>query len=80
MAEKVIWTCDGCDKSLDTSKEAPHDWKLIDVTLGGFHGFPVSDQFNVTRSFHLCPSCQSRLVTEANPVSWHRAAAHVLAA
>lgn len=70
MAEKLVWTCDGCDE--ERVMDGPNDWKRITVTTSGFGGYPVGDHANGERKFNLCPSCQRRFPEMANPLRWVR--------
>lgn len=73
MSRHLRWACDGCDceESTDADKQ-PIGWSTITVALGGF-------RYNFTRGnaaidFDLCGLCQGRLIEQANPRRWPRAA------
>jgi ribosomal protein L37AE/L43A len=71
MTEKTVWECDGCDESIVV--KGPTDWKAVDMTITGLTGFPTGGIFN-GGAWHLCPSCQTRMVSMANPRKWPRVA------
>lgn len=63
-----LWTCEGCDKTELNTEGLPNGWKSIHVALRGYE----KNVEDIT--FELCNHCASKLMIEANPRNWARAA------
>lgn len=59
------WVCEGCDVQFITRKI--DEWRALRVEIYSSGGTP-----RLSETFDLCPDCQNRIVTLANPRMWRR--------
>lgn len=62
---KPTWVCAGCDVRFNLRKI--DKWRMLSVEISSASGSP-----RLRETFELCPDCQQRIVTMADPRTWAR--------
>jgi hypothetical protein len=62
---KPTWVCAGCDVQFKLRKI--DKWRMLSVEILSASGSP-----RLSETFELCPACQQRIVTLADPRTWAR--------
>lgn len=62
---KPTWVCAGCDVQFNLRKI--DKWRMLSVEIFSASGSP-----RLSETFELCPDCQQRIVTLADPRKWPR--------
>lgn len=62
---KPTWVCAGCDGQFEMRKI--DTFRVLRVEISAVHGSK-----RLSEVFELCPDCQNRIVTVADPRNWPR--------